>query len=118
MQSLMKEFEKMMETEGFDDAFTGFMDQMTKKEFLYEPLKELSEKYTIWLAAKKNEISDSDTTRYEGQLHVINEIVHMYDSVTDKPTAEESAQIMDLLNKVHFSITLEPECVTRSLMSL
>ena len=55
--------------------FLGMMEQLTNKDMLYEPMKELDTKYPEWLANNKGKLPDEDYKRYEGQRAVVTEIV-------------------------------------------
>ncbi|KAH6577230.1 hypothetical protein BASA60_004165 [Batrachochytrium salamandrivorans] len=101
MANMLKELESMMDSEGFEDIFGGFVDQLMKKEFLYEPLKDLSEKYPAWIEANRSTLSAEDRVRYQNQLEAVKEIVLIYKKLPeDEPTAEQSKEIMDLLAKI------------------
>jgi peroxin-19 len=59
--------------------FLGMMEQLTNKDMLYEPMKELDSKYPEWLADNKGKLPDEDYKRYEGQRGVVREIVTKFE---------------------------------------
>ncbi|KAI9727104.1 MAG: Peroxisome chaperone and import receptor [Chrysothrix sp. TS-e1954] len=75
--------------EGGDDALSkmllSMMEQLTNKDILYEPMKELDSKYPAWLKersigeAKEKEITTEDRTRYEQQRALVREIVERFE---------------------------------------
>lgn len=79
----------MGDGEGGDDAFSkmllGMMEQLTNKDILYEPMKELQTKFPAWLAergqggAKKGEVAEDEMTRYREQARLASEIVGRFE---------------------------------------
>lgn len=61
--------------------FLGMMEQLTNKEMLYEPMKELDSKYPAWLAQHEPRLSPSDLQRYRDQRRVVGEIVAKFEEV-------------------------------------
>lgn len=66
--------------------FMGMMEQLSNKEMLYEPMKELDGKFGPWIAQNKGKVSDEDMGRYETQARVVSEIVKKFEEpgYTDK----------------------------------
>ncbi|RAH48034.1 putative peroxisomal membrane protein receptor Pex19 [Aspergillus brunneoviolaceus CBS 621.78] len=69
-----------------DDAdltkmFQGMMEQLSNKEILYEPMKELDTKFGPWLAENKasGKVSDAELQRYEKQAGVVAQIVAKFE---------------------------------------
>ena len=75
--------------EGGDDALSkmllSMMEQLTNKDILYEPMKELDSKYPAWLEQRRiggpqeKDISIEDRTRYEQQQTLVKEIVGRFE---------------------------------------
>jgi peroxin-19 len=65
--------------EDFSTMLVNMMEQLTSKEILYEPMKELYEKYPEWI--RKNEATESkeDMARYKEQFAIVKEIVLKFD---------------------------------------
>ncbi|OJK05196.1 hypothetical protein ASPACDRAFT_38766 [Aspergillus aculeatus ATCC 16872] len=69
-----------------DDAdltkmFQGMMEQLSNKEILYEPMKELDTKFGPWLAENKasGKVSEAELQRYEKQAGVVAQIVAKFE---------------------------------------
>ena len=63
--------------------FMGFMEKMSSKDILYEPLKELEGKFEPWIAEKqsKNELSSEDVERYRTQTRIVKDVVAKFEEV-------------------------------------
>ncbi|EPS30087.1 hypothetical protein PDE_05037 [Penicillium oxalicum 114-2] len=57
--------------------FMGMMEQLSNKEMLYEPMKELDGKFGPWITKNKanGSVPVEDMERYEAQARVVNQIV-------------------------------------------
>ena len=64
MESIMKEFEKMGQKGDADDVVNGMMKELLSKELMYEPMKQVNERFPRWLAESKPHLSDADYIRY------------------------------------------------------
>ena len=91
------------------------MSELTHKEILYEPMKELHDKFPEWIARHKNAkgdadkdskaaaaVSEEDMQRYEQQQRVVTEIVERFerpgysdDSVEDREYVVERMQMVN-----------------------
>ncbi|KAF7506198.1 hypothetical protein GJ744_012178 [Endocarpon pusillum] len=74
--------------------FLGMMEQLTNKEMLYEPMKELDSKYPEWLTKKKGALPDEDYKRYEGQRGVVREIVAKFE---EKGYSDEDSRCREFI---------------------
>ena len=52
----LKEFEKLAEKKDFDSVMNSMMKQLLSKEIMYEPVKEITEKYPEWLAENERKL--------------------------------------------------------------
>jgi peroxin-19 len=70
-ENMMKEFESTMkgigpssfggdEEDGMGDVVDGMMKQLLSKEFMYEPMKDICERFPTWLAENKEKLSPED----------------------------------------------------------
>lgn len=61
--------------------FMGMMEQLSNKEMLYEPMKELDGKFGPWIEKNKAEgkVSAEDMERYESQAKVVGQIVKKFE---------------------------------------
>jgi peroxin-19 len=66
--------------------FMGMMEQLSNKEMLYEPMKELDGKFGPWLAENRGKVAAEDMARYEKQATIVSQIVGKFeeDGYTDK----------------------------------
>lgn len=65
--------------EDFSKMLLGMMEQLTNKDILYEPMKELNDKFPEWMEKHKDTISQEDRTRYELQEGLVKEIVGKFE---------------------------------------
>ncbi|KAJ9156083.1 Peroxisomal biogenesis factor 19 [Pleurostoma richardsiae] len=68
--------------EDFSKMLLGMMEQLTNKEILYEPMKELDDKFPDWLEKNKDKVSKEDLKRYEEQQRYAKEIVAKFEEAT------------------------------------
>lgn len=87
--------------EDFSKMLLGMMEQLTNKEILYEPMKELDDKFPGWIAKNKATTSKEDMQRYEEQRAVVREIVAKFEerTYTDSNVADRE-YIVERMQKV------------------
>ncbi|KAF9880892.1 Pex19 protein family [Colletotrichum karsti] len=73
--------------EEFSKMLMGMMDQLTNKEILYEPMKELNDKFPEWLEKNREKTPAEDLKRYEEQQALVKEIVAKFE---DKKYADSN----------------------------
>ncbi|KFY05114.1 hypothetical protein O988_00245 [Pseudogymnoascus sp. VKM F-3808] len=90
LAELMKQMQSSgLDGEGGEEDFSkmllGMMEQLTNKDILYEPMKELNDKYPAWMEKNKATVSKEDLKRFEEQQKVVAEIVTKFEepSYTD-----------------------------------
>ncbi|KAF8347609.1 Pex19 protein family-domain-containing protein [Amanita rubescens] len=88
-----------------EEELGGFLENMMRqllgKEVLYEPLKELSDKFPGYLASPPSPIGPTDRQRYEKQLVVINKIIAVFDAPNfrdDNPETHKT--LVELMSEV------------------
>jgi peroxin-19 len=91
--------------EGKEEDFSGMlvnmMEQLTSKEILYEPLKELYEKYPEWIRKNGDKESKENMNRYREQYNIVKEIVMKFDEAGYKDEDETQREyIIDRMQKV------------------
>lgn len=74
MGSLLQDMESMVET---------MMQQLLSKEILHEPMKEIGERYPIWLTQNKAKLTDEEYTRYSRQYELIRDLNQVYETEPD-----------------------------------
>ena len=100
--------------EGFSKMLLGVMEKLTDKDILYEPMKELSDKFPRWLEENRETTRSEDLRRYETQQRVVTEIVRSFErkEYSDTCTADRE-YIVDRMQQV--SVLLFGSPVTMSL---
>jgi peroxin-19 len=68
--------------EDFSKMLLGMMEQLTNKEILYEPMKELDDKFPAWMEKNRTTVAKADLTRYEEQQRIVAEIVAKFEETT------------------------------------
>lgn len=87
--------------EEFSKMLLGMMEQLTNKDILYEPMKELNDKFPDWMEKNKDKTSADDLKRYEEQQALCKEIVAKFEekSYSDSNSADRE-YIVDRMQKV------------------
>ena len=65
--------------EGFNKMLLGVMEHLTNKEILYEPMKELHEKFPRWMTENRSRTDPDDLRRYDKQQRLVGEIVERFE---------------------------------------
>ncbi|KAF7563003.1 hypothetical protein G7046_g1122 [Stylonectria norvegica] len=68
--------------EEFSKMLMGMMEQLTNKEVLYEPMKELDDKFPDWLLKNRKSTPKDDLKRYEEQQAFVRDIVAKFEEKT------------------------------------
>ncbi|KAF8323537.1 uncharacterized protein EI90DRAFT_3146988 [Cantharellus anzutake] len=83
------------------DILEGMMRQLMSKDILYEPLKDLDEKYPIYLRENKAKISAEENNRYLLQHTKVHELVAVFEQPGYKDgDSAYSAELMKLMNEM------------------
>jgi len=105
-EDMLAEMLRALDTEGGGGAgsegdlskmFLGMMEQLTNKEMLYEPMKELSTKYPEWLEANKpptSKLSQAEHDRFTRQRVIVDEIVAKFE---EKGYSDENPQSREFI---------------------
>ncbi|KAK4199399.1 Pex19 protein family-domain-containing protein [Triangularia verruculosa] len=90
--------------EEFSKMLLGMMEQLTNKEILYEPMKELHVKFPDWLDKNRATTSPEDLKRYEEQQGLVAEIVAKFEEAgySDEKAADRE-YIVDRMQKMQAS---------------
>jgi peroxin-19 len=103
--------------EEFSKLLLGMMEQLTNKDILYEPMKELNDKFPAWMEKNKDKVSAEDLKRYEEQQVLAKEIVVKFEEPTfSDANAKDREYIVDRMQKV--STTKEMRCQPEDLSDL
>ncbi|TKY88365.1 hypothetical protein EX895_002717 [Sporisorium graminicola] len=94
--------EGAMDNPDLTKMLEGMMDELMSRDILYEPLKELRDKYPAYLAGPESaSISAEDRKRYEQQSKYINEIVQIFDEPGyDAKDKQKAARVQELMNQM------------------
>lgn len=85
----------------FNSMLMSMMTQLTNKEILYEPMKELHDKFPAWMEANKDKIGEEDRKRYEEQQKLVAEIVGRFEQPGYKDENEADREyIVERMQKV------------------
>jgi peroxin-19 len=86
--------------EDFSKVLMGMMEQLTNKEILYEPMRELNEKFPGWLEKNGKTLSKEDSDRYEEQRRLVGEMVAKFEEPTYKDeNVADREYIVDRMQK-------------------
>lgn len=118
---MLSEFMKQMQSGGLGGPggeedltkmLVGMMEELTNKEILYEPMKELNDKFPAWMEANRATTSADDLKRYDEQQVIVREIVTRFEqpSYTDT-TPEDREYIVDRMQKMQAAGSPPPDLV-------
>ncbi|KAI0857333.1 Pex19 protein family-domain-containing protein [Xylaria cubensis] len=87
--------------EDFSKLLMGMMEQLTNKEILYEPMKELNDKYPGWMEKNKDTLAKDDLKRYQEQQVLVAEMVARFEqpAYSDSNPADRE-YIVDRMQKM------------------
>lgn len=98
--------------EEFSKMLLGMMEQLTNKDILYEPMKELNDKFPEWMEKNKDSVSEEDRRRYELQQGFVKEIVAKFEESTySDSTAADREYIVDRMQKMQAAGSPPPDLV-------
>ena len=83
LAQLMKEMgggEGGASEEEFSKMLLGMMEQLTNKEILYEPMKELDGKFPKWIEEHEGKVEKEEMDKYKEQQGLVREIVGRFES--------------------------------------
>ena len=104
---------KEMQSGGLDGAgseedlskmLMGMMEQLTNKDILYEPMKELHDKFPVWMSKNRTSAEPDDLLRYEEQQRLVGEIVGRFEKkgYSDDNVADRE-YIVERMQKVSYA---------------
>ncbi|KAI1140212.1 Pex19-domain-containing protein [Hypoxylon sp. FL0543] len=87
--------------EDFSKVLMGMMEQLTNKEILYEPMKELNDKFPGWMEKNKDTLGKDDLKRYQTQQVLVAEMVAKFEESTYADSnAADREYIVDRMQKM------------------
>jgi peroxin-19 len=85
----------------FSKMLMGMMEQLTNKEILYEPMKELNERFPAWMDKNRGKTDKKELDRYEEQQKLVKEIVAKFEEKTYADShAADREYIVERMQKV------------------
>ncbi|KAF2199099.1 Pex19 protein [Delitschia confertaspora ATCC 74209] len=117
LAQMLKEMESGgFDGEGGDEDFShilmGMMEQLTNKEILYEPMKELNDKFPVWFEENRKSTAVKDLERYDEQYRLVGEIVARFerDGYSDSNTSDRE-YIVERMQKMQAAGSPPPDLV-------
>ena len=95
MKEMMRDFELMSGKDDADNAIDGVMRQLLSKDLMYEPMKQVTEKFPQWLAQNKSSLSETEYLRYGKQYQYFQRILNLYDT-----EPENIARLLELMQDI------------------
>ena len=87
--------------EDFSKMLMGMMEQLTNKEILYIPMKELNDKFPGWMSQNRERTNVDDLRRYEEQQRLVGEIVERFERMSYSDENSKDRQfIVERMQKV------------------
>lgn len=98
--------------EDFSKVLMGMMEQLTNKDILYEPMKELHDKFPSWMDENKSKVKPDDLKRYEEQQLLVREIVERFErkGYSDQNTGDRE-YIVERMQKMQAAGSPPPDLV-------
>ncbi|KAF3924329.1 hypothetical protein ABW21_db0208865 [Orbilia brochopaga] len=90
--------------EDFSKMLMGMMEQLTNKDILYEPMKELNEKFPNWLVENEGKHSAETMGNFREQARLVREIVVKFEQPSYSDASEPDREyIVERMQKVKLS---------------
>lgn len=87
----------------FNSMLMNMMAHLTNKEILYEPMKELHDKFPAWMEKNAEKEKKEDLDRYKEQQRLVGEIVGRFERKGYKDENEDDREyIVERMQKVRF----------------
>ncbi|OAX36256.1 Pex19-domain-containing protein [Rhizopogon vinicolor AM-OR11-026] len=106
LEALLSQLGDLGEGEGEEElqgVLEAMMGQLMGKDVLYEPLKELSDKFPDYLKTNATTISSDDKQRYDAQIICMKELLDIFESKSytddDDKTRTKIVELMGELQK-------------------
>ncbi|KAF2479925.1 Pex19 protein [Neohortaea acidophila] len=98
--------------EDFNSMLLNMMTQLTNKEILYEPMKELHDKFPAWMEKNAAGTKGEDLARYREQQQLVEEIVARFERKGYSDDNEEDREyIVERMQKMQAAGSPPPDLV-------
>mmetsp|Transcript_33787 Transcript_33787/g.56490 ORF Transcript_33787/g.56490 Transcript_33787/m.56490 type:complete len:136 (-) Transcript_33787:52-459(-) len=81
----------------------GMMEQLLSKDLMYEPMKQVTEKFPEWLQAQKGQLSQDEWEQRNLQYQCFQQLVKVYEEEEDesnKNSNNKMGRLLELMQKV------------------
>jgi peroxin-19 len=114
MSELMRDFEAMSGKEDATATMDVIMKQLLSRDLMYEPMKQVADKFPQWLAEKKSTLSEAEYCRYGKQYQYFQKILYLYDTEPDN-----MSRLIELMQDIQEYVTfgIDPSCVDNYVFS-
>ncbi|CAO3679353.1 unnamed protein product [Umbelopsis vinacea] len=101
MQEMMRQMESLTDNGDFQNMLEGMMNQLMSKDLLYEPMKDLANKYPEWLESNKDKTPPAELEKYQQQYDYVKKIVAKYEDPNfDEKDEKQASEVVDLMQKM------------------
>jgi signal recognition particle GTPase len=83
MEEMVSQFEELGEKEDYNEVVDGVMRQLLSKDLMYDPTKQICDKFPEWLATHRRSLSESEYQNYGKQYQTFQKILAVYDTEPD-----------------------------------
>ncbi|KAL0409379.1 UNVERIFIED_CONTAM: Peroxisome biogenesis protein 19-2 [Sesamum radiatum] len=97
MEEWVKQFEELAGSQDMESIVETMMQQLLSKEILHEPMKEIGERYPIWLEDNKAKLTEEEYARYTHQYELIKELNQVYE--TDPSNFNKIVELMQKMQE-------------------
>eukprot|EP00531_Pseudo-nitzschia_arenysensis_P018765 CAMPEP_0116132460 /NCGR_PEP_ID=MMETSP0329-20121206/9559_1 /TAXON_ID=697910 /ORGANISM="Pseudo-nitzschia arenysensis, Strain B593" /LENGTH=335 /DNA_ID=CAMNT_0003626975 /DNA_START=79 /DNA_END=1086 /DNA_ORIENTATION=+ len=80
-----------------EDFMEGMMEQLLSKELMYEPMKQVTEKFPAWLSSKKDELAPEEWEKRKKQYDCFRRLVQAYE---DEEEAKQTPKLLEIMQEV------------------
>ncbi|KAL3643033.1 hypothetical protein CASFOL_013848 [Castilleja foliolosa] len=83
IEDWVKHFEELADSQDMESIVETMMQQLLSKEILHEPMKEIGERYPLWLEENKPKLKDEEYSKYFQQYELIKDLNQVYENEPD-----------------------------------
>eukprot|EP00605_Chrysophyceae_sp_TOSAG23-4_P000175 GSChrysophyteH1.ASY1.ANO1.209.1 assembled CDS len=83
MEDMMAQFEALGEKEDYNEVVDGVMRQLLSKDLMYEPTRQICDKFPEWLALHKKNLAVAEYENYGHQYQAFQKILAVYQTEPD-----------------------------------